>query len=65
MFFGGEYALGRADRVLVQLKAKNGAPLGIELVLTRDFFGKDGEVFVRLARTLEDTRLEAGTQFRW
>jgi hypothetical protein len=63
--FGGEYRLSNDRTVAVNLKTKSGQPIGVELVLTQDIFGKDGSAFLRLAKSLEDTRVEAGVKFKW
>jgi len=63
--FGGEYALNGNHSIIVNLKTEEGKPLGIELILTKDFFGRDGQAFVRLAKSLEESRIEAGMRFRW
>ena len=63
--FGGEYALSRDSRIAVNLKNRSGEPLGIELILTKDIFGKDGQAFMRLERSLEESGIEAGMKFRW
>ncbi len=63
--FGGEYALSGDSRIAVNLKNRSGEPLGIELILTKDIFGKDGQAFIRLQKSLEESRLEAGMGFKW
>ncbi len=63
--FGGEYALSDDRRITVNLKTEQDKPLGIELILTKDIFGKDGQVFIRLQKSLEESRVEAGMSFKW
>ena len=63
--FGGEYHLDEDKQIAVNLKSQEGKPLGLELIFTKDFFGKDGQAFVRLAKSIEETRVEAGVNFRW
>ena len=63
--FGGEYQLRDDRTVAVNLKHTSGKGLGVELILQQDIFGKDGQSFVRLQKSLEDTRVEAGMKFRW
>ena len=63
--FGGEFGIGPKNSVSVSLKDREGERLGIELVLTRDFFPSDGTAFLRLKKSLEGSRLEAGTSFRF
>lgn len=63
--FGAEYRLIGKNRVTARLKTADGRRTGFELVLTRAAFGRDGVFFARLARTLEDSRAEAGLSLRW
>jgi hypothetical protein len=63
--FGGEFALGRSGRITARLKGREGKPLGVELELTREFLKKDGLAFLRLMRSLEEARVEAGVRFKW
>ena len=62
--FGGEYRLDDSSRIAVELRSREGEPLGAELILTRDIF-RDGQVFVRLRRSLEESNAEAGVKFLW
>lgn len=63
--FGGEYALSDDERIMIDLKTEQGKPLGIELILTKDLFKKDGQAFIRLQKSLEESRVEAGMSFKW
>jgi len=63
--FGGEYALNGDTTVVVNLKNTKGEPLGVEVILTKDIFGKDGQAFIRLQKSLEESRVEAGMSFKW
>ena len=63
--FGGEYRLDPSGRIAVNLKSKAGKPLGVEVILTRDIFGKNGQFFIRLQDSLEEKRLESGVEFKW
>lgn len=63
--FGAEYRLNKELKVEVQLKARDGEPLGVELVLTKDIFDDQGEMFVRLKKSLEESAIEAGVSFKW
>ncbi len=63
--FGGTYSLNDSTDITVDLKSESGKPLGIEVVLTKDIFGKDGQAFVRLQKTLEESSVEAGVKFVW
>lgn len=63
--FGGEYSLDNVRRVTVNLRSAQGDPLGIELILTKDIFQGDGQTFVKLQKSLEESSIEAGVSFRW
>lgn len=63
--FGGAYHLNDDTSVTVELKAPNGRPLGLEVTFTRDFFGKDGEFFLRLRKTAGESAAEAGVRIPW
>ena len=63
ILFQGEYAPSRDERIIVGLRSERGEPLGVELVLTKEFLG--GEAFLRLARSIEESRLEAGVRLQW
>ena len=65
LVFGGEYHLDPSRRVTVNLRSEAGKPLGTEVILSRDIFGKDGQFFVSLQKTLEETSLESGAEFKW
>ena len=63
--FGGTYALDDTATIAVQLRSRQGERLGVEILFTRDVFGKDGQAFLRLARSLGDSRVEAGVTARF
>jgi hypothetical protein len=63
--FGGEFSIGKDRRIAIGLRNRHGKPFGTEVVFTKDFFGKDGQVFVRLVNSLEESRIEGGVRFRW
>ena len=65
MVFEGEYALDPSHRVIARLKNQEGDPLGVELILTKDIFQRDGEAFVRLQKSLKESSVEAGIRARW
>lgn len=61
--FGGEYSLDEDKTVRVDLQTRPGEPIGVELVITKDFLG--GEAFLRVLKSLEESRVEAGVRFNW
>ncbi len=52
-------------RVEARLKNREGEPLGLELVLTKDIFNGDGRAFLSFSKSLEGSVIEAGVRFRW
>lgn len=65
ILFGGTYSLSESADVAVNLKSQDGKPLGIELILTKDIFNGDGQTFIRLQKSIDESRIEAGMQFKW
>ena len=63
--FGGEYALTADTRVTVNLKNEAGKPLGVEVILTKDIFDGNGQVFTRFQKSVEESRIETGVKFVW
>lgn len=56
--FGGDVRLNKRDELSVLLKSRRGEPLGAEVVFSRALAG--GEIFLRLNKGLEESRVEAG-----
>ncbi|MDP3920337.1 MAG: hypothetical protein Q8R76_05980 [Candidatus Omnitrophota bacterium] len=54
-----------ADKFTVRLLSKSGAPLGLELTLTKDFFRGRAKAFSRFSRTATAQALEAGVTIPW
>ena len=52
------------DTISVDLIAKNGRPLGIEVVLTKEFF-KNAQGFARFLRSAKETKGELGITIPW
>lgn len=53
------------DEVSVDLASREGDPLGIELVLTKDLFDGNAQTFVRFRESLKETAVEAGITIPW
>jgi len=53
------------DEVSVDLTSKEGDPLGVELVLTKDLFDGNAQTFVRFRESLKETAVEAGITIPW
>jgi hypothetical protein len=49
----------------VSLKSQDGKPLGVEVLFTKDFFGKDGQAFIRFQKSIEESRIEVGGRIKW
>ncbi len=64
ILFGGTYSLSDSADVTVNLKSQEGKPLGVELILTKDIFNGEGQTFIRLQRSLDESRIEAGIKFQ-
>jgi len=63
--FAGSYQLDEKHRIHVKLKNTEDKGLGVEVVFTRDIFDGQGQAFVRLVKSLQDTRFEGGMQLKW
>lgn len=63
--FGAELGLDAAGNVACRLTTREGQPLGVEVVFTRQFFKGDGELFARLRRAGGETAVEGGVRVRW
>ncbi len=64
ILFGGTYSVSDSADVTVNLKSQEGKPLGVELILTKGIFNGDGQTFIRLQRSIGDSRMEAGMKFK-
>ncbi len=62
--FGGTYSLGPSKQISVGLRTQKGDPLGLELIFTRDF-SSDAQTFLRMQKTLEGSRFEAGVRAKF
>jgi len=65
ILFGGHYNIDKYHRIQVELESKTGKPLGITLILTKDLLNKNGQAFLRLQRSQEEKRIEAGMSMKW
>ena len=63
--FGAEYALTRDFTVAAKLMNKEGDPLGVEVILTREFLEGHAQAFVRLKKSLAESAVEAGITIPW
>ena len=63
--FGGEYSLDKERRVIVNLRSEEGGALGVEVILEKDIFDGDGQVFIRFQKFVEESSVEAGIKFIW
>ena len=63
--FRADYALGPRETISASLISASGKPLGYEVLFTREFLKTQGEAFVRLRSSLEETAVEGGFRFKW
>jgi hypothetical protein len=63
--FAGTYHINEDTSVTAELQARNGKPLGMEVHFRREFFQNQGELFLRLRRTAEESAAEAGVRVPW
>ena len=63
--FGATYAWDSRTSLSARLTTAGGDPLGFEATLHRDFLKGQGEAFVRLRRSLEESAVEGGLRLRW
>ncbi len=63
--FGAEFQAAPDLTVAAQLTSTDGDPLGVELVLTRDFLQHQAHGFLRLKRSLRESAVEAGVSLPW
>ena len=63
--FGASYRVGARGTVTAALTARDGRPLGLEVVFTREFWRGQGALFVRLRRAFAETGVEGGVRIRW
>ena len=63
--FGGQYSIDKNHQIIVQLGNQEGKPLGIELVLTKEFIVDQAQAFLRLRKSFEESRIEAGMRFNF
>lgn len=63
--FGADFSPDENGRIVVELQTRKGKPLGVEVTLSRRFAQKQGELFARLRRSLEETAVEGGVRWRW
>ena len=65
MRFGAQFSMTRELTVAARLIDRKGVPLGMEVLLTKEFLNGQGEAFVRLKKTLQESALEAGVTLPW
>ena len=61
----GPAAAALPDKISIDLKNRSGRPLGIELVLTKDFLKGKVKTFLRLARSTRESAVEVGVSGEW
>lgn len=63
--FGAEFAVTKDFTVSARLMNKENNPLGVEVVLSKEFLDGQAQAFLRLRKTLEESALEAGVAIPW
>ena len=63
--FRAEYALTEDLTITANLTSKEGDPLGIEVILSKDFLKSHAQAFVRLKKTLAESAVETGVTIPW
>lgn len=63
--FGAHYRFGRSGSIVAELSTRQGKSLGLKLTLTREFQKGQGEAFLRLRRSVEESAVEGGVRFKW
>ena len=63
--FGATYSTDSGRFISAKLTTRQGKPLGAEIILTQEFLKGQGEVFLRLRKSLEESALEGGARIRW
>ena len=63
--FGADYSVDSRQNVTARLTTREGKPLGLEVIFTRQIFKGDGEGFLRLVRSSEESAVQGGFRFRW
>lgn len=64
LVFGCTYSLGNSNQIAADLKTQKGNPLGIEVIFTHDY-RSDAQSFLRMKKTLEESRFEAGVRVKF
>lgn len=65
IIFGATYEINSQASLAASLTTQEGKPLGVELLLTRRFLQGQGEAFLRLRKSVEESAAEGGVRFRW
>lgn len=65
IIFGAAAKLTRKDKLEFRLKNRLGRDLGMQLRLSRRLLKGDGEAFLKLLKSKEESSIYAGTAWRW
>ena len=63
--FGAEYSFNGGKQIAATLKSYAGESLGLEVIFTNEVFGRDGQTFLRLQKSIEESRIEGGVSVRF
>jgi len=63
--FGARYSLDALRNIHVNLRSRTGKPLGVEVIFTRDFKPGTGQAFLKLMKSLDESKIEVGARIPW
>lgn len=63
--FGAEFTISEGFTVAAKLMSRKGDPVGVEVVLTKEFLEGNAQAFVRLKKTLSESAVEGGVTIPW
>ena len=63
--FGADLSFSPEGELSCRLLTRQGKPLGVEVLFTREFLEGDAELFARLRRMEGETAVEGGVRVRW
>lgn len=65
MRFGAEFEIAKDFSVAARLTARDGEPLGAEIIFSKEFLKSGAQGFVRLRKTLRESAVETGVTIPW
>lgn len=65
MRFGAEFEIAKNFSVAARMTARDGEPLGTEIIFSKEFLKSGAQGFIRLRKTLRESAVEAGVTVPW